>query len=76
LAKIPGVQEISGSISFSLWPKVSSRRHLVYEKSVHSRVSRTEESPMSFVAWKILRKLPKPLLLVGLVFVLVAAARA
>jgi hypothetical protein len=31
---------------------------------------------MSFVAWKILRRLPKPLLLVLLIFVLVAAARA
>jgi hypothetical protein len=31
---------------------------------------------MGFVAWKILRRLPKPLLLVLLIFVLVAAARA
>jgi hypothetical protein len=31
---------------------------------------------MSFVAWKILRILPKPLLLVLLIFVLAAAARA
>jgi hypothetical protein len=31
---------------------------------------------MSFVAWKILRRLPKPLLLVLLIFVLVAAAKA
>jgi hypothetical protein len=31
---------------------------------------------MSFLAWKILRKLPKPLLLVTVVFVLVAAVRA
>lgn len=31
---------------------------------------------MSFVAWKIIRKLPKPLLLVCVLFVLVAAARA
>jgi hypothetical protein len=31
---------------------------------------------MSFVAWKILRRLPKPLLLVLLIFVLAAAARA
>jgi hypothetical protein len=31
---------------------------------------------MSFVAWHVLRRLPKPLLLVLLVFVLVAAARA
>jgi len=31
---------------------------------------------MSFVAWKILRKLPKPLLLVLLIFLLAAAARA
>jgi len=34
------------------------------------------DRPMSFVAWKILRKLPKPLLLVILIFVLAAAARA
>ena len=31
---------------------------------------------MSFVVWKILRRLPKPLLLVLMVFILVAAARA
>jgi hypothetical protein len=31
---------------------------------------------MSFIAWKILRRLPKPLLLVLLIFVLAAAARA
>jgi hypothetical protein len=31
---------------------------------------------MSYVAWKILRRLPKPLLLFGLLFVLAAAARA
>jgi hypothetical protein len=31
---------------------------------------------MSFVAWQILRRLPKPLLLVLLIFALVAAARA
>jgi hypothetical protein len=31
---------------------------------------------MSFVAWQILRRLPKPLLLVGIIFVLVAAAKA
>ncbi len=31
---------------------------------------------MSFVAWKILRVLPKPVLLVLMMFVLVAAARA
>lgn len=31
---------------------------------------------MSFVAWKILRRMPKPLLLVVMVFVLTAAARA
>jgi hypothetical protein len=31
---------------------------------------------MSFVAWQIMRRLPKPLLLVGLIFVLAAAARA
>jgi hypothetical protein len=31
---------------------------------------------MSFVAWKILRRLPKPLLLVVLILVLAAAARA
>jgi len=33
-------------------------------------------SSMSFIAWKILRRLPKPLLLVLLIFVLAAAARA
>ena len=31
---------------------------------------------MSFVAWKILRLLPKPVLLVLVMFALVAAARA
>jgi len=31
---------------------------------------------MSFVVWQILRRLPKPLLLVGIIFVLVAAAKA
>jgi hypothetical protein len=31
---------------------------------------------MSFIAWKILRRLPKPLLLVVLIFVLAAAAKA
>ena len=31
---------------------------------------------MSFVAWKILRRLPKPVLLLLLIFVLTAAARA
>ena len=31
---------------------------------------------MSFVAWQILRRLPKPLLLVGAIFVLASAARA
>lgn len=31
---------------------------------------------MSFVAWKILRRLPKPVLLVLVMLVLVAAARA
>jgi hypothetical protein len=31
---------------------------------------------MSFVAWQILRRLPKPLQLVGIIFVLVAAAKA
>jgi hypothetical protein len=31
---------------------------------------------MSFVAWKILRVLPKPVLVVLMMFVLVAAARA
>ena len=30
---------------------------------------------MSFLAWKILRRLPKPLLLLLLIFVLAAAAR-
>jgi len=33
-------------------------------------------SSMSFVAWKILRRLPKPMLLVFFIFVLVAGARA
>jgi hypothetical protein len=33
-------------------------------------------SSMSFVAWKILRRLPKPMLLVLFIFVLVAGARA
>jgi hypothetical protein len=33
-------------------------------------------SSMSFIAWKILRRLPKPLLLALLVFVLAAAAKA
>jgi hypothetical protein len=31
---------------------------------------------MSFVAWKILRKLPRPVVLVLMIFVLVAAAKA
>jgi hypothetical protein len=31
---------------------------------------------MSFVAWKILRKLPRSLLRVGVVFLLVSAAHA
>lgn len=31
---------------------------------------------MSFVAWKILRKLPRSLLRVGVIFLLVSAARA
>ena len=31
---------------------------------------------MSFLAWKILRRMPKPLVLFGLIFVLAAAARA
>ena len=31
---------------------------------------------MSFVAWKILRRLPKPLLLLMVIFALAAAARA
>jgi hypothetical protein len=31
---------------------------------------------MSFVAWQVLRRLPKPLLLVVLIFVLAVAARA
>ena len=31
---------------------------------------------MSYVAWKILRRLPKPLMLVLFIFVLAAAARA
>jgi hypothetical protein len=31
---------------------------------------------MSFVAWKILRTLPRPLVLVLLIFLLAAAARA
>ncbi len=37
---------------------------------------RAEGSSMSFVAWKILRRLPRPLKLVILLFVLAAAARA
>jgi hypothetical protein len=31
---------------------------------------------MSYVAWKILRKLPRPLVLVIMIFVLAAAAKA
>jgi hypothetical protein len=31
---------------------------------------------MSYVAWKILRKLPRPVVLVLMIFVLVAAAKA
>jgi hypothetical protein len=44
---------------------------------IHSRVlPRAEGSSMSFVAWKILRKLPRSLLRVGVVFLLVSAAHA
>jgi hypothetical protein len=31
---------------------------------------------MSYVAWKILRKLPRPMVLILTIFVLVAAAKA
>jgi hypothetical protein len=31
---------------------------------------------MSYLAWKLLRKLPRPLVLVLFIFILVAAARA
>jgi hypothetical protein len=31
---------------------------------------------MSYLAWKLLRRMPRPMLLVGVLFVLVAAARA
>jgi hypothetical protein len=31
---------------------------------------------MSYVAWKILRKLPRPLVLVIMIFVMAAAAKA
>ena len=31
---------------------------------------------MSYIAWKILRRLPKPVVLVLLIFVLAAAARS
>ena len=37
---------------------------------------RAEGSSMSFVAWKILRRLPRSLLRVGVVFLLVSAAHA
>jgi len=37
---------------------------------------RAEELPMSFVAWQILRRMPKPLLLVCMIFMLATAARA
>jgi len=35
-----------------------------------------DEVAMSFMVWKIMRRLPKPILLVLLFFVLVAVARA
>jgi len=48
-----------------------------FGRQIRSRVSpRAEGWSMSLVAWKILRRLPKPLLLVAVIFVLAAAARA
>lgn len=68
-AKIHAVQQISGWFS-ALAEEIACR------PLGSVRLPRAEESAMSFVAWHILRRLPKPLLLVGIVFVLVSAAKA
>ena len=49
---------------------------LLWPTDSYAGLARAEGLSMSFVAWKILRKMPKPLLLAGLIFTLVAAARA
>lgn len=43
---------------------------------IRSRVPRAEDRSMSYMVWQIMRRLPKPMLLVLLFFVLVAIARA
>ena len=71
LAKISAVQEISGWFAV-LAEVVWLAAHYIW----FDFGARAEGSAMSFVAWQILRRLPKPLLLVGIIFVLVAAAKA
>jgi len=73
LARIRAVQEISGSSQVSLAEVVPACRPQVW---FDCGCAHDEASPMSFVAWQILRRLPKPLLLIGIIFVLVAAAKA
>jgi len=42
----------------------------------HSRTPRAEDQVVSFVLWKILRLLPKPILYIVMFFLLGAVARA
>jgi hypothetical protein len=64
-------------LEFSLSGKLPGVSPANFCTRIHSRVlPRAEGSSMSFVAWKILRKLPRSLLRVGVVFLLVSAAHA
>jgi hypothetical protein len=57
------------------WGKILRVRFLLIDP-VHSRTPRAEDQVMSFVLWKILRLLPKPILFILMFFVLGAVARA
>ncbi len=47
-----------------------------FGRQIHSRFPRAEDLSMSIMVWKVMRRMPKPLLLVFLFFVLAAVARA
>jgi len=53
------------------------RHHcLISFRRIGSRIYRGEDGSMSVVVWQVLRKLPKPLILVLSLFLLAAVARA
>jgi hypothetical protein len=72
LARIPAIRQNSGLVGVSSGPNLFA---LAKARNAGNRGSHGGLA-MSFVAWQILRRAPKPLLLMGLIFALVAAARA